>query len=103
MRLRRLLALCSLLGCLTATAAESTRDATTAAQPDAPVSAKPASTTPQPRRQPTPPRRSPASNPRQPNRPTHEIRAATRRQPDGDFKPSEEISEDMAVAYPVDI
>ena len=93
MRARRLLVMWSLLGCLATTAAETTQLPSTAAQPDVPVSETPPSTTP-PVAKPAPDVEAAPAKP-----------AATEsgKKSDGDFKPSEDISEDMAVAYPVDI
>lgn len=68
------------------------------AQPDAPVS-KPADPTTPPvtAAKPTVDATKPASA-----KPAPDPKAADKTK-DGDFKPSEQVSEDMAVAYPVDI
>lgn len=92
MSLRRIPILLSLLVCMFASAAETTTP------PSAPVSDPPAA---------DPPPKTDASKPAAeaskpaPSKPVTESKGA--KTPDGDFKPSEEISEDMAVAYPVDI
>jgi len=91
MSLRRIPILLSLLVCMFASAAETTTP------PSAPVSDPPAADPP-PKTDAKPPAE--ASKPA-PSKPATESKGA--KTPDGDFKPSEEISEDMAVAYPVDI
>ena len=93
MRARQWLALGALLGCLASHAAETPPDKTIAAPPDAPVSAK-ATPAPAPAAKPVP-----DADVAPPPKPA----AADSKPSDGPFKPSEEISEDMAVAYPVDI
>jgi len=93
MSLRRIPILLSLLVCMFATAAETTTP------PSAPVSDPPPAADPPPKTDASKPAAE-ASKPA-PSKPVTESKGA--KTPDGDFKPSEEISEDMAVAYPVDI
>ena len=99
MRLRRVPVLLSLLVCMFATAAETTTP------PSAPVSEQPAGADVPPKsdtttKSDTTPPAADAAKPA-PSKPVAESKGT--KTPDGDFKPSEEISEDMAVAYPVDI
>jgi hypothetical protein len=93
MRARQWLALGALLGCVAAHATEAPRDTTVAAPPTDPVSTKPAPAPP-PSAKPVP-----DADVAPPPKPA----AADSKPSDGPFKPSEQISEDMAVAYPVDI
>jgi hypothetical protein len=92
MKRRRVPILLSLLVCMFANAAETTRP------PSAPVSEQPPVADAPPKSDTTPPAADSAKP--APSNPVAESKA---KNPDGDFKPSEEISEDMAVAYPVDI
>ena len=98
MKLRRISVLLSLLVCMFATAAETTTP------PSAPVSEQPPARMRHRRPNPTKPDTTqPAADAAKPapSKPVAESKGT--KTPDGDFKPSEEISEDMAVAYPVDI
>jgi cytoskeletal protein RodZ len=100
MLLRCLAALWIALGCLAVTAAEPVPESTP--QPDSSVSASTpaaASAAASAEGKPTP--AAPASVPTT-NASTNETKTGKTTTND-DFKPSEEISEDMAVAYPVDI
>ena len=93
---RYLAALWIALGCLAATAAETSPQSTS--QPDGTVSAPDASAaSTEVKPAPEVPAPTPAKSTS-----TTEAKTGTTA-PNGDFKPSEEISEDMAVAYPVDI
>ena len=93
---RCLTALWIALGCLTATTAEPSPQSTS--QPDATVSAPNASSAPTAAK-PAPEESAPA-----PAKSASTTEPKTgRTTSNDDFKPSEEISEDMAVAYPVDI
>jgi len=91
MTLRRISALLALVACLSAAAADSP-------PPSAPVSDQPPKAdTPS-----TTDAAKPASDASK-TAPTPVPESKGEKTADGDFKPSEEISEDMAVAYPVDI
>jgi hypothetical protein len=97
MTIRRASATLILLAFCAAASAD-TPPATTPAQPKAPVSATdptPAPTTAAPK--PT----ADAAKATAP-KPVPDAKAGDKSK-DGDFKPSEQVSEDMAVAYPVDI
>ncbi len=91
MSICRISALLALVACLSATAAESP-------PPSAPVSDQPVKTDTAPNADAA----KPAADPSKPA-PKPATESKGEKTVDGDFKPSEEISEDMAVAYPVDI
>ena len=91
MTMRRISAVLALLACLGATAVETAPPSAPVSDPDAAANssaAKPDAAKPAPE--------TPVAKPA----PSESKGAKTA---DGDFKPSEEISEDMSVAYPVDI
>ena len=93
-----------LVGCLTATAAEPAQ--TTPPPPDKTVSATPSPGATPNAAEPAPGAdKSGAGSAASTDKSTADKSAAADKTAaaDGDFKPSEQISEDMAVAYPVDI
>jgi hypothetical protein len=100
MNLRRIPVLLSFLVCMCAAAAETTTP------PSAPVSDPTPAVDPAPKSdasKPAPDASKPAPDASKPAPPKPVADSKGAKNPDGDFKPSEEISEDMAVAYPVDI
>ena len=111
MNLRYLPALWFLLGCLTATAAEPVQ--TTPPPPDKTVVTAPSPGTTPKSVEPTPGADKPGARsatstekstaPGKDGAADKAVAADKPAEANGDFKPSEEISEDMAVAYPVDI
>lgn len=92
MNLRRISVLLALLVYVSANAAEP-------APPSAPVSDPPPAADSAPKPDTSKPVADPAKP--APSKPVADSKGAKTQ--DGDFKPSEEISEDMSVAYPVDI
>jgi hypothetical protein len=108
MNLRRISALLALLLCMSAANAQTT-------PPSAPVSVPPpvadpppatdpaAKTDPKPGAQPSKPAADPSAPDKQPTPVNPSAGSKGTKTADGDFKPSEDISEDMSVAYPVDI
>lgn len=101
MNLRRISALLALIVCMSAAHAQTT-------PPSVPVSdptraTDPASKTePEPSAQPAKPA-APGVPDKQPAPANPDAATKGTKTADGDFKPSEDISEDMSVAYPVDI
>jgi hypothetical protein len=102
MNLRRISASLALLVCMSAAHAQT-------APPSAPVSDPPSATDPasktepEPGAQPSKPAADPSVPDKQPAPANPGASTKGTKTADGDFKPSEDISEDMSVAYPVDI
>ena len=108
MNLCRISALLALLVCMSAATAQTTPPSAPVGDPT-PVADPPPATDPAAKTDPKPtaPAAKPAADPsaadKQPAAANPSAGSKGTKTADGDFKPSEDISEDMSVAYPVDI
>jgi outer membrane biosynthesis protein TonB len=114
MNLCRISALLALLVCVSAASAQTTPPSAPVSDPppvtDSPPATKPppatdaaAKTNPKPSAQPAKQAADPSAPDKQPAPANSSADSKGTKTADGDFKPSEDISEDMSVAYPVDI
>lgn len=102
MNLRRISALLALLVCMSAANAQTTPPSVPVSDPS-PETDPASKTEPEPSAQPAKPAADPGVPDKQPAPANPGAATKSTKKADGDFKPSEDISEDMSVAYPVDI